>query len=184
MASLVDRMMRAAKFDATVYEEVEADTTALGQATLVVVLSSLAGGIGAIDEGGAGGLIGGAIGSLIGWYVWAFLTYYIGTRWLPEPTTQADTGQLLRTLGFASSPGLLRVLGVIPGVGPLVMFIVAPLWMLCTMVLAVRQALDYSGTGRAIVVCVIGFLVQIAVIFLIAMTFGLIVGSESALPEA
>ena len=91
--------------------------TAMGQATLVVILSSLAGGIGALAEGGAGGLIGGTIGSLIGWYVWAFLTYYIGTKWLPEPTTQADTGQMLRTLGFASAPGVIRVAGIIPGVG-------------------------------------------------------------------
>jgi hypothetical protein len=176
-------MVRAARFDTTVYEEVEADSAALGQATLVVVLSSLAGGIGTINEGGGAGLIGGAIGSLVGWYVWALLTYYIGTKWLPEPTTQADTGQLLRTLGFASSPGLLRVLGVIPGLG-LVALIVAPLWMLATMVLAVRQALDYSGTGRAIVVCVIGFLVQIAVIVLIFMIVGVFAGADSALPEA
>jgi hypothetical protein len=183
MASLVDRMVRAAKFDTTVYEEVEADANALGQATLVVVISSLAGGIGTISEGGFAGLIGGTIGSLIGWYVWAFLTYYVGTKWLPEPTTQADTGQLLRTLGFASSPGLIRVLGIIPGIG-LVALIVAPLWMLGTMVLAVRQALDFSGTGRAIIVCLVGFVVQLAVIVLIFMTFGLFVGGESGLPEA
>jgi hypothetical protein len=184
MASLADRMLRAAKLDATVYEEVEADTTALGQATLVVVLSSIAGGIGTIGESGVGGLIGGTIASLIGWYIWAFLTYYIGTRWLPEPTTQADIGQLLRTLGFAGSPGLIRVLGAIPVVG-VVALIVASLWMLCTMVVAVRQALDFTSTGRAIVVCLIGFLVQLAVIALIFMAFGLAVAaSQPVLPEA
>lgn len=183
MASMSNRMLRAAKLDATVYEEVEADTTALGQATTVVLLSSIAGGIGTIGEGGVGGLIAGAIASLIGWYIWAFLTYYIGTKWLPEPTTQADIGQLLRTLGFASSPGLIRVLGVIPGIG-LVAMIVAPLWMLVTMIIAVRQALDFSGTGRAIVVCLIGFVVQMAVIILIFMTFGLVVGTPSGMPEA
>jgi hypothetical protein len=182
MASLVDRMVRAARLDATVYEEVEADTTAMGQAMLVVILSSLAGGIGAA-EGGLAGLIGGTIASLIGWYVWAFLTYYIGTKWLPEPTTQADTGQMLRTIGFASSPGLIRIAGIIPGLG-LVALIVAPLWMLCSMVVAVRQALDYSGTGRAIVVCLIGFVVQLAVIAVIFFTFGIVAASQSGPPAA
>lgn len=172
MAGMVDRMLRAARLDATVYEEVEADTSATMQATAVVLLSSIAGGIGVAHDG-IGGLIGGAIASLIGWYVWAFLTYYIGTKWLPEPTTEADTGQMLRTLGFASAPGILRIAGIIPGLGLVVLFVTS-LWMLCAMVVAVRQGLDYSSTGRAIVVCLIGFLVQIAVIALIFITFGML----------
>ena len=51
MASLGNRMIRAAKLDVSLYEEVEADTGATGQAMLVVVLSSLAAGIG-IGNGG------------------------------------------------------------------------------------------------------------------------------------
>jgi hypothetical protein len=182
MASLLDRMARAARLDASVYEEVEADTSTMRQATAVVVLSSLAGGIGAA-EGGVAALIGGAIASLVGWYIWAFLTYYIGTKWLPEPTTQADTGQLLRTLGFASAPGLLRVAGLIPGIG-IVALIVAPLWMLCAMVVAVRQALDYTSTRRAVVVCVIGFLVQIGIIFTVFVALGAFVASQPGPPAA
>lgn len=183
MANLVDRMLRAARLDANLYEEVEADTSALGQAMTVVVLSSIAGGIGTISENGIAGLIGGTIGSLIGWYIWAFLTYYIGTKWLPEPTTEADTGQMLRTLGFASAPGILRIAGIVPGLG-LVAQVVIPLWMLCAMVVAVRQALDYTSTLRAIGVCVIGFAIQLVVIFLIMMlSFGLF-GSDGPMRAA
>jgi hypothetical protein len=104
----------------------------------------------------------------MGWYIWAFLTYYVGTKWLPEPTTEADTGQMLRTLGFASTPGLLRVAGIIPGLG-LIALVVAPIWMLCAMVVAVRQALDYTSTARAIGVCLIGFAIQLAVIFVVVL---------------
>lgn len=181
MANLVDRMLRAARLDASVYEEVEADTTALGQAMTVVVLSSMAGGIG--THNGLGGLIAGAIASLIGWYIWAFLTYYIGTKWLPEPTTEADVGQMLRTLGFASTPGLIRIVGLIPGVG-MIALIAAPIWMLCTMVVAVRQALDYGSTARAIVVCLIGFVVQVIAILIIFFALGAMIGSQPGLPEA
>lgn len=183
MGNLIQRMLRAARFDASLYEEVEADPGAMTQATLVVVFASLAGGIGAAPESGVTGLIGGAIGSLIGWYVWALLTYYIGAKWLPEPTTEADVGQMLRTLGFASAPGVIRIAGVIPGVG-VVALIVAPLWMLGTMILAVRQALDYSSTGRAIVVCVIGFVVQVVVIIAIFVAVGALLGGDAGLPEA
>ncbi len=176
MPSLVERMIRAAKLDANLYEEVEADTGATRQAMLVVVLSSLAAGIG---SGGAGlmGLLFGGLSALAGWYIWAFLTYFIGTRFLPEPQTEADVGQLLRTIGFSSSPGLLRIAGIIPGLTGIV-FLVSGVWMLVAMVLAVRQALDYHGTARAIAVCVIGWLVLVVILILVMTFLGIGAGTQ------
>ncbi len=162
MASIQDRMIRAAKLDVQLYEEVEADQTAQGQAMGVVVLSAVAAGIGSAN-GGLLGIVIGTIGALIGWYIWAFLTYFIGTKFLPEPQTKADYGELLRTIGFSSAPGLIRVFGIIPGLTSLV-FSVAGIWMLIAMVIAVRQALDYTSTWRAIGVCVIGWVVQAAIL--------------------
>jgi hypothetical protein len=162
--TFVERMIGAAKLDARVYEEVESDRTATTQALGVVVLASLAGGIGMGE--GVRGLVVGTIGGLVGWLVWAWLIYVIGTRWLPEAGTTADMGELLRTLGFATSPGILRVVGVVPVLGPLV-FIVTAVWTLVAVVVAVRQALDFRSTGRAVGVCVVGWLVQIAVLLVI-----------------
>ncbi|MGH7766583.1 MAG: YIP1 family protein [Candidatus Binatia bacterium] len=163
MSSLVDRAVRAAKLDVTVYEEIEADRTALGQAMGVVALSSIAAGIGSVVSAGATGLFIGAIGALVGWVIWAYLTFFIGTKLLPESQTDADIGQLLRTIGFSSAPGVIQVLGVIPVLGKIIFF-VASVWMLVAMVIAVRQALDYSSTLRAVGVCVIGWIVQAVVI--------------------
>jgi hypothetical protein len=156
---LIDRILRAARLDAALYEEVEADTGALGQATAVVVLSSVAAGIGAIGVGGIRGLGMGTMLALLGWYVWAVVTWLIGTRVLPEPQTRADLGELLRTIGFASAPGLIRVLCVISPIANIV-GLVALIWTLAAMVVAVRQALDYQSTPRAIAVCVIGLVAQ------------------------
>ncbi len=173
MASLVDRMMRAAKLDVDLYEEVEADREATGQAMTVVVLSSVAAGVGTSLQGGLTGLLLGAIVALIGWAIWAYLTYWIGTRLLPESQTEADFGQLLRTIGFSSSPGLIRVLGIVPGLaGP--SFLVAGIWMLVAMVIAVRQALDYESTWRALGVVIIGWVVQA---ILLTLLFGFLLGS-------
>jgi hypothetical protein len=157
-------MIRAAKLDAQLYEEVEADKTATGQATAVVILAAVAAGIGNLTYGGLLGIVTGALGGLVGWYVWAFLTYFIGTRLLPEPQTRADLGELLRTIGFSSAPGLIRVLGIVPGLMNPVFFI-AGIWMLVAMVIAVRQALDYTSTWRAIGVCLIGWLVQAVILW-------------------
>ena len=173
MASFTDRMIRAAKLDVNLYEEVEADKGAMMQAMGVVVLSSVAAGIGTIGTTGLKGLVLGTIVALAGWFVWAFLTYYIGTKLLPEPQTKADYGELLRTIGFSSSPGVLRVLGIIPMLGNILNLIIG-IWMLVAMVIAIRQALDYKSTWRAVGVCLIGWIVQM-VIF--AVFFWLLGGS-------
>ena len=171
MADFKDRIIRAAKLDVNLYEEVEADTTAMGQAMAVVVLSSVAAGIGTIARGGLVGVFSGTIAALIGWYLWAYLTYFIGTKWLPEPQTKADLGELLRTIGFSSSPGLIRVLGIIPGLGGIVFF-AASIWMLVAMVIAVRQALDYKSTWRAVGVCIIGWIIQMVIFIILFSILG------------
>lgn len=165
-SNFINRILRAARLDAQLYEEVEADKTSMRQAMLVVILSGVAAGVGSISHGGLMGVAVGTVTALVGWYIWAFLTYLIGTKFLPEPQTKSDIGELLRTIGFASSPGLIRVLGVVPEIEKFV-FSAASVWMLVAMVIAVRQALDYKGTWRAVIVCVIGWTIQIAILLAI-----------------
>ena len=172
MNNLVERMVRAARLDAQVYEEVEADTRATGQAMTVVVVSSVAAGVGTLAAGGVVGLLVTTFFALIAWYVWALMTYWIGTRLLPEPQTKADVGELLRTTGFSSAPGVVRIVGIVPGMTKLV-FLLAGIWMLITMVVAVRQALDYSGTARAVGVCAIGWGIQAGLLVLLFSLFRL-----------
>ncbi|MBS3757132.1 MAG: YIP1 family protein [Desulfobacterales bacterium] len=170
MSSFIERMLGAAKLDVKTYEEVEADTSALGQAVGVVLIASLAAGIGTLTRAGLSGLVYGLIAALIGWFIWAFITYLVGTKLFPEPQTKSDMGELLRTIGFSSSPGIIRILGIIPALEALV-FLVAGIWMLVAMVIAVRQALDYTSTWRAVGVCAIGWIVQVIVIGLMFAVF-------------
>ena len=171
MQSYIDRIVRAAKLDVSLYEEVEADKGAMVQAMGVVVLSSIAAGIGSIGTIGAKGIIIGAVTALIAWYVWAYITYFVGVKILPEPQTKADHGELLRTIGFSSSPGLIRVLAIIPGLTGII-FMITSIWMLIAMVIAVRQALDYQSTLRAIGVCIIGWVIQAIILMILFSILG------------
>ncbi len=171
MTGMKNRIIRAARLDVQLYEEVEADRGATGQAMGVVVMSSIAAGVGSAASGGLGGIVSLTVGALISWYVWAYLTYFIGTKLFPEPQTQADHGELLRTVGYASSPGLIRVFGIIPGLTEVV-FLVASIWMLVAVVIAVRQALDYHSTLRAIGVCILGWIIQAAILGVLLSIFG------------
>jgi len=177
MQQLIDRMIRAAKLDVALYEEVEADPSTMGQAMAVVVLASLAAGIGTIGTAGISGLVIGTIMALAGWFIWAWLTYLIGTKMLPEPQTESSPGELLRTIGFSSAPGVIRILGIIPVLGPVIMLI-GGIWMLVAMIIAVRQALDYQSTWRAVGVCLIGWIIQVLVI---AVVVGLFASTQGTL---
>ena len=168
MASFTERLIGAATLNIHTYEEVERDATAMGQAMGVVILSSLAAGVGNIWRGGPG-VLAAVVAALLGWLIWALLTYLIGTWLLPEARTRADWGQLLRTTGFAAAPGIVRVFGIIPLLGWLALGI-AYLWMLAAFVVAVKQALDYRSTGRAVGVCLIGWVAN-GVIFLFLRLF-------------
>jgi hypothetical protein len=166
------RLIGAVSADPLLYEEVEADRTATGQALLVVVLSSLGAGIGARGFG-AGSLqstlfISGV--ATVAWAAWALVTYQIGAKLMPEPQTSADIGQLLRTIGFSAAPGMLRVFGIVPGAA-IAAFAITAVWMLVTMVVAVRQALDYTSTARAILVCVVGWTLAIGIAALLGLLF-------------
>ena len=166
----INRIIRACKLDISLYEEVEADKTATLQAALVVVLSSLAAGVGAMSIGASNFLMA-PILSLISWYIWAYLIYFIGAKLFPEANTKADHGQLLRTIGFSSAPGLIRIFGFTPELMSIT-FIGGGIWMLVAMIVAVRQALDYESTWRAVGVVVIGLLVQAIVLIILLRIFG------------
>jgi hypothetical protein len=162
MSTLTNRLLGSVWLKADSYEEVEADTHANAQAVGVVVLSSVAAalGTGTTNLGSMASLI---VVALAGWIIWVLLTLMIGTLLLPGNSTRSDFGQILRTTGFSAAPGIFRVLGIVPVIG-WAFFLAATIWMLFSFVVAVRQALDYSNTGRALAVCVLGWLIH-AVLF-------------------
>lgn len=147
--SLQGRMVRAARLDAMVYDEVKSDPRALPQATAVVLLASVATGIG-FGQGDLQMIGLGMLFALVGWYFTAYLSWIIGTRLFPEPDRPVSSSplELLRTIGFANSPGMVRLLAVIPEIR-LFIIVVTTLWMLAATVVAIRQGLGFESTARA-----------------------------------
>lgn len=165
--SITDRMRGAAMLDVATYEEVEADTTATGQAAIVVGIVAVCGAIGGMREGSSG-IIAGILGAFISWMVWAGVTFLVGEKLFGGTATW---GELLRTLGFAQAPGVLYLLGIIPVLGTLVQFAVA-IWIMVAGVIAIRQALDFT-TGKAVITAIVAFLVMLVVSAVMAAIFGL-----------
>jgi hypothetical protein len=172
MRTYVRRLVGALVLDPAAYEDVEADSGATLAAGLTVLLSSVATAIGAQGLGQSlSNVPSFALVTLVGWMAWALLTFEIGARLLPGARTHADVGELLRTLGFAAAPGILLGLAALPGLA-VPLFATVPIWMLATMVMAVRQALDYSSMLRAVAVCVLGWLLSAAGVIAIGLVMG------------
>jgi hypothetical protein len=131
----------------------------MNQALIVVFIYSMASAYGTFGRTGVTGINIGMITTLMGWYVWAFSTYIIGARILPESRTEPDRKAVMRAVGFASAPGVLRVLGFMQDLG-LVVLAIATLWMVAAATVGVRQALNYESIPRALGVCIIGLLIS------------------------
>ncbi len=157
MTSFPLRVWRAALLHPDTYEEVEADRGSLGQAALVVLVACAAGAVSqaliwralpfeelvlrvAVD----------AIYTLVLWIVGSAFAFMVGASFFRGPETESDYLEVLRTTGFAFGPGVLRLLAGLPpaelGMG---LDLGARLWVFVAVVVAIRQALDYS-TLRAI----------------------------------
>jgi hypothetical protein len=166
MADLTGRMIGAMQADVKTFEEIEADPNAMTQAITVIVIAGVASLIGNIFRSGLGGGILALVMSLASYALFSLLVFLIGTKVMPEPTTKADFNETFRTIGFAAAPGVFNVLAIIPFIGPLIGFVVA-IWSLVIGVIAVRAVLDYSNTGRAIIVCLIAAVICWVVVFIV-----------------
>jgi hypothetical protein len=179
MRLFLNRFFRAAKLDVSLYQEIVADGGTMNQSLIVVLIYGMASAYGTFGRTGATGINIGMITTLLGWYVWAFSTYIVGARFLPETQTKPNRNALMRTFGFASAPGVLRVLGFVQGFG-IVILLIAAIWMVAAATVGVKQALSYESTSRALGVCIIGLLIsavfQGLMFVLMFSTFGVTAG--------
>lgn len=161
-----DRVVGAMKLDPNTFEDVERDPTAIGQSVGVIVLAAVAAGIGNVFRGGLTGIVYGACLSVVGFLVWSLIVWVIGTKVMPEPATKADYAETFRVLGFSAAPGLASVITIIPILGYLLMLLIW-LWQIAAMIIAVKAVLDYSTLGKAIIVVVIGWIVNFVLTMII-----------------
>ena len=171
---MLARMLGAIRMNVDTYEDVEGDRSATWQAMAVVVIVSICTGVGALLSGVISGeesvdildLVFGVILGIVGWALWALVTWIVGTTLLKTPATDADWGQLARGTGFAQAPGIFRIFVFVPGVGGLI-GLLALIWQIACMIIAVRQCLDYTSTWRAFFVVLIS-LIPYAILYIIA----------------
>ena len=90
------------------------------------------------------------------------LIYFVGAKLFPDQKTQSNLGELLRTIGFSYSPGLIRAFSFNQDL-LVITFYGSGIWSLIAMIIAVRQALDYQSTWRAVVVVAIVALIVVHV---------------------
>ena len=166
------RFIGALSLDPAAYEDIESDRRSSMQSVIVVLAVTAAGGFAAMGLGlvGVTGFVTGAIMMLGGWLLWVSLIATIGTTALAEPQTRSNARELLRTLGYAAAPGVFFAFAAMRAAAPFVIAVVS-IWMIAAAVVAVRQALDYRSTGRAIAVCALGWALSAGLLIAIGLIF-------------
>lgn len=177
---MLRRIIGALYLKAEVYEEIEADRGATIQAVLVVVLSQLAilvwflavipllpensnSSVQIVSAGEA------VVQGVIYWALLAGVIYVIGVKLFNTNQTQATWGEVARTIGFAQTPNLFLfstpLVVTFAEVLALWLALACVSWTLTATVIAVRAALDYTSTIRAILVVVAGYAVAVSFSF-------------------
>ncbi len=170
LKTLKDRIIRAGKLDVKFYEEISTDDTALGQSLVIIAGSSLAAGIGGIGKFGWSSILFGTFINLASWFLWVYIIYILGTKVARWSGSRVSFLQLLSTLGFSASPGLLRILGLVPFTTD-VIFVISAIWMLIAVVVAARLALDYRRMRQAVIICVGSWIIQLLIILILFSLF-------------
>jgi hypothetical protein len=174
--TFAERVVGALKLDANTFEDIERDTTAMGQAVGIVALAGMAGSLGSIWTLGLGRIAIAVLIAICAYLVWAVVVWLVGTKLMPDPATKADFAETFRVIAFASAPGLLGVVSIIPILGSIIAFLLFPIiwvWSMAAMVIATRQVLDYTDTFKAVIVVLIGFVVYLVfTVTLMMLSFG------------
>jgi hypothetical protein len=160
--TITERMVGALRLQDAVYEEVEADQKATGEAAFIIVATSLvSGAVNGVLTGVSSGFFG-ALGSFIGWAFYAWVAYIVGVKIFPGPQTKSSWGELARTLGYANTARFLIIFELVPGLAAVVRTVVG-LWVLVATIVALRAALDIT-TARAIGIAIASAIAQVLVI--------------------
>ncbi len=143
------------QLDPQAYSGIAADRGVLKQAFIIAALSSVATGIG--NSGGyPDRILLAALFAFVAWLAWVLLIYILGAKVVREVDTQTEIGALFRIAGFASVPGLIRLLAYLPPFAGIVS-VGAMLWMLAMMVVGVKESFGYRSMPRAIAVTLLSW---------------------------
>lgn len=159
MSGLWRRMRMAALLDADIYEEVEADHSSIRQAVLIVTVACLVSAAARYLMGVQAGVASDRLGlqvvlSLLEpvaiWVGGSAFAFMVGASFFRGPDTETDFKEVLRTTGFAFTPALLHIFAVVPPAAlGLSIDLLARAWTFACVVVAIRQALDFT-TLRAV----------------------------------
>ena len=172
---MIKRIIRAARLDGTLYQELQDDPTATFQAFGVVMLIGSARALAEMAAVGEGlSFVGqlqivtwGLSSALVGWVVLSLLAYYGGSRVLRKTLTFP---LMLRTVGFASAPAMLYALGFLGGEFMLVLSPVIVIWVIVAMVFALKHTLQVHWL-LGFWLSGVGFFIALSILQLLATPF-------------
>lgn len=183
---IMNRIMRLARLDTTVFDEVRDDQRETLPAVLIVVAGCILAFVGVwlwilfekpdgldIDYGNlfVKVFLMGTVFTVAMWGVWVAVAYVVLVQFYKE---QADLQSLVRTMGYAALPFSLSLVALIPGLHFGVGITALVVWFVLS-IYAV-QATTAAASERVVMANIVGFLVFAVVLGLLARSTGMATG--------
>jgi hypothetical protein len=176
MKLLFKRMQRAIVLDQPFFEQVVADASLQGQSVWAVAIYAMATAFGTFSMIGGAAVNIGLITTILAWYIWAFSVFYFGTRLLGPMTDGADRKTIMRVIAFASAPGVIRLLGILPKT-TMIILAASSIWILIAAVMGLKKVFTQTTTVKITMICVgtwcAGTLFQLIVLVVLLAVFGI-----------
>ena len=153
MKPIFKRMQRAIMLDQTLFDEIVADPSIQGQSVWVVAIFAMTTAFGTFSMISGTAVNIGLITTIITWYIWAFSVFYVGTRILGPMSEGSDRKTIMRVVAFASAPGVIRLLGVIPKI-TMIILAISSIWILIAAVMGLKKVFVQATTAKITMVCV------------------------------
>jgi hypothetical protein len=176
---VMNRLIRLAKLDTTVFDEVRDDERELVPAVIIAVVCAFLAGLGALlwskvapdvdfNNAVVNQFILGSIFLAVLYGVAALVVYVVMAQMY---RIQADLMAIVRTMGYAALPLALCVLMFIPLIFPL--FAIVPLALLYVMMIYAVQSATGADSEQVVIAVTIGFSVMVLVLGIIAVSTSL-----------
>lgn len=171
---ILNKILRLARLDTTVFDEVRDDVNELIPAIIVAAVSALLAGLGSFlwwqinfDAQPDGlffrGFIMGSLFLAALYFVWVLVVYVLLVQ---VYKASADLQALIRTMGYAALPLAASVLMFIPVIYPV--FAIVPIGLLFVLSIYAVQSVTNADSTQVVMANLAGFVVMVLVLGIVA----------------
>jgi hypothetical protein len=168
-------IVKSLKLDKTLYKDNKNfGETAVYFAGIIMIFDGIAGAIAANNivktQIGFSGLT-----AILTWFIWSIFIYVIGVKLFPDRETKVSFKKILIGVGYAHTPGILRLFAITPDLMVPIIFL-TQFWIFAGLIISTKQILNLKSNFKSFGIVFLSFLI------IIFLSISFVMSRMNALP--